>query len=133
MYDSLIYFNPLPQDIPFLVLAGTQTTVSFTVPAFFSIMAALVGIVAYFVFLCQEWGSIPTYLSWLRGEVGKLPCVKRVKGRESAVVEAQGPAAQAPPTQQQNHATSESEQSEDDSQVRRCRGGGEGKGGEAVM
>ena len=121
---KLIYhFNPFPQDIPFLILAGTytQSSSSFNVPVFFAILASLLGILTYLLYLLRERNNIQAYLSWLRGQLEKLPCADRVRGKEGVSPEVQGP-AHVPPAQLRSYGNSESEHSDDSGVSGRGRG-----------
>ena len=62
-----------PQDLPFLVLAGTYANnVFLNVPTFYCLTISLIGIVTYICYLLREKQNIPTYWAWLKKELAKL-------------------------------------------------------------
>lgn len=114
-------FHSVLQDVSFLVLAGTYANGAgfLNVPAFFSIVISLLGIISYFIYLIRERENISGYFLWLKGQAGQL--WSKVTNQKPV----QG-GRQAHPTHSRNrrvggrspHGSSESEQSEDGSQVR---------------
>ena len=119
-------FHSVLQDVSFLVLAGTYANGAgfLNVPAFFSIVVSLLGIISYFIYLIRERENISGYFLWLKGQAGQL--WSKVTNQKPV----QG-GRQAHPTHSRNrrvggrspHGSSESEQSEDGSQVREKRMG----------
>ena len=118
-------FHSVLQDVSFLVLAGTYANGAgfLNVPAFFSIVISLLGIISYFIYLIRERENISGYFLWLKGQAGQL--WSKVTNQKPV----QG-GRQAHPTHSRNrriggrspHGSSESEQSEDGSQVRERKG-----------
>jgi len=113
----LIHSHFVLQDVSFLILAGAYASGAgvLNVPAFFSILVSLVGIITYLVYLILERENISSYLLWLKGEVGKLWSKATNKGPAQTGRQAQPTQPHAHP--RSPHGSSESEQSEDGSQV----------------
>lgn len=105
------------QDVSFLILAGAYASGAgvLNVPAFFSILVSLVGIITYLVYLILERENISSYLLWLKGEVGKL--WSKATNKSPAQTGRQAQPTQPHTHPRSPHGSSESEQSEDGSQV----------------